>query len=428
VSSCRRPRDAGGVPVTAAARRTRAFQLLWASDTLSVFGAEITMLALPLSAALLLEASAWQMGLLVAAELLPYALLSLHAGALVDRWRRLPLLRRLAFSRALLLAAVPLAAWTGMLSLPLLCALAFALSCLAAFVDLAYQAVLPQIVERERLVRANARLGATQSAAGIVGPAIGGLLVRTLGAPFAFIVDAVAMLVAGLLLQRLKMPEPVPAAVPRALGAEIADGLRIVWRDARLRWAALLLAAWQLLKQAYLAVFVLFALREGGLGAAQVGGVAAMAGVGFLGASVLVERTSARLGLGPTMLAGLLLTTLAWGGAAAARGSPLVLGAALVVEGFGAGLFFLSFVSLRQAVAPPHALARVVASVRFASLAAAPLGAVAGGWLGDAIGLRATIAAVSVAGAAVVVLVAWLSPLRSATECGREGRTIATAC
>ena len=395
-------------------RRPRAFAVLWASDTLSVFGAEITMLALPLTAALVLHASASQMGALVAAELLPYALFSLPAGALVDRWPKLVLLRWAAFSRALLLATVPMAAWAGVLGFGWTLCVAFLLSCHSVFVDLAYQALFPQLVEPDALVRANARLGVSESAAGIAGPGLAGALVRLFGAPMALAADALALFAAGVMMCRIAVAERPPPPPPgETLRREIGEGLRFVWRQPLLRWVALTLAFWQLLKHAFVAVFVVFAVRELALPAERVGLAASAAGVGFLLASMSVQKWVDDVGIGPTLLAGLLATVLGWGAVAAVHGSApaSALGAAVALEGYGAGLFFLAFVSLRQAIAPPTWLARVVASIRFVSLGSAPLGALVGGWLGDAIGLRATLAGTALLGLGWVMVVAWRSPL-----------------
>lgn len=393
----------------------RAFRWLWASDALSVFGGEITMLALPLAAAVWLQATPPQMGALVAAEMLPYGLFSLHAGALIDRWRKLPLLRATAFARAALMLAVPvLAAW-GRLSMDALFVVAFCVSCLAVFADPAYQALMPQLVPPDELVRANARLGVTQSAAGIAAPGLAGLLAQALGAPMALAIDALAVLGAGWALGRVRHTEPPPTTTAAApLWPAIVEGLAIVRHDATLRSITALLAAWQLLKHAFVAVFMLFAVKTLGLAADLLGLVMVMPGVGFCLASMSIARLQQRAGLGPTMLGGLGLAALAWAAAGLAGGPTAAsqLGLAMGLEGFGAGLFFLGLVSLRQAQAPAGAVARVVTSMRFLTIGATPLGALAGGWLAGQIGLRETVVLAATAGALVAAAAVLLSPLR----------------
>jgi hypothetical protein len=400
-----------------APRRDRAFAWLWASDSLSVFGGEFTLLALPLIAATWLHASASQMGALVAMEMLPFGLFSLPAGAIIDRCRKLPLLRAAAFGRAALISCVPLLAGHGALSIEALCAVAFLISCLSVFVDPAYQALLPQLVPRDSLVKANARLGLTQSFAVIAAPGLAGWLVQTSSAPIVILVDAVVIGIAGITLGRIgpieRRPEPPVRATP--MRREILEGLALVWREPLLRSTCFLLAAWQLLKHVFVAVFVLYAVRELRLPADQIGLASAAAGVGFCVASLSVKRSCETLGLGATMLAGLLVATLCWGAVACTRGGDSRASTMLVLsmmgEGLGTGLFCLAFVSLRQAITPPHCLARVITSMRFLTISATPLGAWAGGLLGESIGLRETIACAAIAGVSVTLAAAWGSSL-----------------
>lgn len=393
------------------------FLWLWASDSVSVFGSEITLLALPLTAVLLLHASPQEMGVLVAMELLPYGLFSLHAGAWVDRWRKLPILQFAALSRSVLLLTIPLCAAVGVLRLELLCIVAFALSTHAVFVDIAYQALLPRLVARDELVRANARFGLTESAAGIVGPGAAGLLLQWLTAPMVIVADAFAMFGAGMLLRRLRFDEPRPPQplATTTLRQEIVQGLRVVAADPILRWSAVMIAAWQFLKHMFLTIFMLFAVHDAGLSASGVGFVSSMIGLGFLLSSLSVKRLSDRIGLGATMLVGLALATLCWGLSALVRGpGPLAmaeLAVAMAGEGLGTGLLCLSFVSLRQVIAPADCLGRVIASFRFLTLTTAPLGALLGGMLGELIGLRQTLALTSLAGLLVVGVASLYSPM-----------------
>lgn len=410
-------RLAAGPP---AQQQHRAFAWLWASDSLSVFGGEFTLLVLPLIAAAWLQASASQMGALVAMEMLPFGLFSLPAGAVIDRCRKLPLLRAAAFGRAALIGGVPLLASQGALTIEALCAVAFLISCLSVFVDPAYQALLPQIVPRDALVKANARLGLTQSFAVIVAPGLAGWLVHGSSAPVVILVDAFVIAIAGITLGRIRIDETRPEQHERAtpMRRDIAEGLGVVWREPLLRSTCLLLATWQLLKHAFTAVFVLYAVRELRLTPDQIGLASAAAGVGFCAASLSVKRASETLGLGATMLAGLLVATLCWGAVAGTRGgdstASTMLAASMIGEGLGTGLFCLAFVSLRQAITPSHCLARVITSMRFLTISSAPIGAWAGGMLAEAIGLRETIACAAITGAFVTIAAAWRSPLAQA--------------
>ena len=398
------------------------FLRLWASDTISVFGGEITKLALPLTAALLLSASPTQMGLLVAMEVLPFGLFSLLAGVWLDRHRKLPLIRAAAISRGVLLMSIPLAAWLGVLSMPLLYLVGFLMSTHSVFVDVAYQALVVRLVGREQLVDANTNFGLSESSANIAGPSLAGLLVQWLTAPFAILADALSFFASGLLLRTVRVGEPEPARRPAGitLWHEIREGLAMVWGNGVLRWTVLLLAAWQLFHHMFIAIFVLYAVRDVGLAPSVVGIVFSMGGVGFLLGSLGIARATARLGLGPVMLAGMAATTVGWGTIALAHGpielAMLEIGLALLVEGIGVGLFFLAYISLRQAITPEPMLGRVISTMRWLAIAGTPLGALAGGALGEAIGLRTTIGLIGVAGVALSAA-AWVnSPLRRVRE------------
>ena len=398
------------------------FMRLWMSDTISVFGAQITILALPLMAALLLHATPTQMGALVAMEVLPFGLFSLFAGVWIDRNRRLPLLKFCAVSRGLLLLCIPAAAWFDVLSMPLLCVIGFLMTSHAVFSDVAYQALVARLVKREDLMEANSKFGLSEPGAAIVGPSLAGLLVQWLTAPFAIVFDALSFFASGYLLRFVRADElrPPPRAVGVTMWHEIHEGLRMVWQSRELRWTGFMLAAWQFFHHMFLAIFVLFAVREVGLSAGVVGLVFSLGGVGFLIGSLTVLGLTTRLGFGRAMLAGMFATTAGWGAVALAHGpgwhAVTGLGAALMCEDIGAGLFFLTYISLRQAITPAPMLGRVISTMRWVAIASTPLGALDGGALGEAIGLRLTIGLIGVAGIVLSVAAYLFSPLKAVRE------------
>ena len=403
-----------GAPVTS----RPDFIRLWLSDTISVFGTQITLLALPLSAALLLGARPMQLGVLVALETLPSLLFALHAGALVDRTRNLSLIKLGAAGRGALLLMIPLAASLGALRIELVYAVGFLTATLRLFADVAYQALLPTLIARDELVSANARLAVSESSADIAGPALAGLLVQWLSAPFAITLDALSLFLSGWLLRAIDVDDLPPREGKRTtLGEEIRQGIVAVWHNAVLRWISCLLAGWQVLHHMFLALFILFAVREAGLSAAIVGVVFAFGGLGFLAASLALDRLSRRIGLGPTLLAGMCATALGWEMISwAPESGPRAivhLSIAWACENCGAGLCFLSYVSLRQGLTPAALLGRVIATTRFMTIAAAPAGALAGGVLGGAIGLRESIMMIGLAGIALAVAAMLYSPLKA---------------
>ena len=393
------------------------FMKLWMSDTISVFGSQITLLALPLTAAVLLHASPSQMGMLIAMEMLPVGLFSLHAGAIVDRYRKLPVIQFAAFSRGCLLLTIPLCAYYGGLCIEVLYAIGFLMSSHAVFADLAYQAVVAKLVSRDELVDANAKFGLSESSADLIGPSVAGLLVQWLTAPLAIAIDALGFFASGVMLSRIKFDEPdrQPCVTGNSLWVEIREGLSVVWASPLLRSLALLLAIWQFLHHMFIALFLLFCVKELGLSAGVVGLLFSMSGIGYFVGALYLRRISLLVGLGPTMLVGLFSTTLGWALTSAVSGSEVQvivwLSIASIWQGLGAALFFLTYISLRQGITPEPLLGRVVATTRFVSIVATPLGALFSGALGDLIGLQVTLAVVGIAGIALSAIVFLYSPL-----------------
>ena len=399
--------------------RHRDFRKLWAGETVSLFGSEVTELALPLVAVLVLDADAGQMGLLAAARFAPFLLITLPAGAWVDRRRRRPVLIGSNLGRALLVGLVPLLAGLGLLRMGHLYAVAFAVGTLTVVFDIAYQSYLPSLVEREQLVEGNSKLQASASAARVGGPGLGGLLVQLVGAPRALLLDAGSYVVSAASLLAIRNREPAPAAdrdgQPRArLRREIGEGLAVTYRNPVLRSMAGLAATYNLFSQVVEALLVLYAARELGLSAGVIGLVISAGSLGALAGAALTGRLERRLGVGPSLIlavvvecAALLLVPLASGPAAVTAG---VLGLGFLGNGFGLGLSNVFAVSLRQAVTPDRLLGRMNASYRFLTYGAIPLGALLGGALGELLGLRAAVA-VGAVGSLLTVPWALLPPL-----------------
>ena len=399
--------------------RHRDFRRLWAGETVSLFGSEVTELALPLVAVLVLEADAGQMGLLAAARFAPFLLVTLPAGAWVDRRRRRPVLIGSNLGRALLVGLVPLLSGLGLLRMGYLYAIAFAVGTLTVLFDVAYQSYLPSLVDREQLVEGNSKLQASASAARVGGPGLGGLLVQLVGAPRALLLDATSYVISAASLLAIRNQEPDPPAdrdggSRAGLRREITEGLAVTYRNPVLRSMAGLAATYNLFEGAVLALLVLYATRELGLAAGLIGLVVSAGSLGALTGAALTGRLERRLGVGPTLIlavvvecAALLLVPLAAGSPAVATG---LLGLGFLGNGFGVGLSSVLAVSLRQVVTPDRLLGRMNASYRFLTYGAIPLGALLGGALGELLGLRAAVA-VGAAGSLLTVPWALLPPL-----------------
>jgi len=264
------------------------FARFWAAESISAVGSQFTAVALPLLAVLTLGASPMAVGVLTAAAGLPHLIFGLFAGAWVDRLRRRPIMIATDVGRAVLLAVIPAAAWFGVLSIELLVVVAFLAESLTVFFDIAYLAYVPTLVPRAQLVEANSKLQASASGAQVVGPALGGTLVRVLGAPFAILFDATTFLASAWFLFRIRTVEP-DLARSEGLNVfqEVTQGLGILWRDRRLRALALASGVMNLGGFLFLSVYVLYLTRTLGLGPGAVGLVFALGGVGALAGSLV---------------------------------------------------------------------------------------------------------------------------------------------
>ena len=400
--------------------RHREFRNLWAGQTVSQFGSQVTQLAVPLIAALTLDASPLQMGMLWAAYTAPALLLGLVAGVWVDRRRRRPTLIATDLLRALVLLAIPAAALLGLLRIELLYLIALLTGALSLLFDVAYGSYLPSLVARDRLPEGNAKLETSRVLARIAGPGLAGLLVRWLTGPIAIAVDAASYLVSAAFLARIAAPEPAPRppAAGESVRAAVRDGLHAVGRDPILRDTTLSAALWNVSDSIIVAVYVLFATRELGLGAGAVGLVFAAGNAGGVLGALLGARTASRLGPGPTVVrgallgaVGILLVPLAAGPPPVAAG---VLVVAQVLASASLSIGIVTVASVRQAIVPDHLLGRVNATVRFATWGLLPLGSLLGGLLGGLLGLRPTLAVGALLAIAAFVAV-WRSPVRTLT-------------
>ena len=396
--------------------RNPDFVKLWGSLTITHFGGQVTFLALPLTAALLLDASPFEVGVLTALEALPFTLFGLFAGVYIDRTRKLPVIIGADLGRALALAVVPVCAWMGVLSMPILYIVGFLVGTGSVIGWPAYQVFMTERVGRENLVEANAKIGVSDSAAQLVGPGLAGALIQWLTAPFAILLDAVSFAISAWMLRGIpSAPSDAPKLSSDSLWRDIREGLMAVWHNRTLRALAWSLAIWQVFRHAYIAVVVLFAARELGFSAGHVGVLFMMAGVGSLAAAAAVAPLNARFGFGPTMLAALGGTGAAWLVMGASTGSywvaSVVFGLGLFLLDFTAMTFFINYLTLRQAVTPDRLLGRVTATMIALTVSTAPLGGLAGGWIAEHWGVRTTILLAGVGALAMLPLMAWTSPL-----------------
>ena len=390
---------------------------LWISILTSSLGNQVMLLALPLTAAVLLSATPMQMGLLMAIELLPFLVLSLPSGVWLDRVRKLPVYAAGEATLAFAALSVPLAWWMGWLSMPWLYVVGFIIGAVHTVAGSAAQIVLTQVVARERLVEAHAKNALAGSGAEVAGPGFAGLLIKLVGAPLALMLNALLLLGSTLILRGITVHERRDApAAPHSLASfwrDLMAGLRFVAGSPLLMTLAALMGTWQMCHYTAMVVQILFATRTLGLSEQAVGLCYMGVGVGTIVGSVYGRKLSHHIGPGPCLVAGYAICGTGWLLLAVAPANGWGVAAfALMMMLFatGAVFIFINFLALRQAVTPEPMLGRMTATMRWLSLLAAGPGALLGGWLGEHVSLRASL---GVAGgiSVLLVVVAWRLPL-----------------
>jgi MFS family permease len=375
------------------------FLKLWTGQTVSAFGTQITILAVPIVAAVALKVSPFEFGLLATIEFLPVVVLSLPAGVWVDRLRRRPILIWGDLGRAISLLTIPIAFALNALTIWQLYAVVFVNGCLTVFFDVAYQSYLPSIVERDQLVDGNAKLELTRAASQRLGPGLAGLLIALLTAPFAVLLDAISYGVSAVFVSWIRRPEPavVPhdeATGPRpSIRAEVAIGLRYVTGQRVLRALALTVALGYLFGTIADSILILFLVNERQFSPALIGFAFTLGSIGVITGALFTSRLTRVVGVGPMIVIAAVAEGLSWLPVAIAPDSLLFLGltATIVALSFFGMAWNVNAMSLRQAITPAGMRGRMNATMRFISWGAIPVGYAVGGFLGGVIGLHNTI-------------------------------------
>jgi MFS family permease len=374
-------------------RENQVFRRFWAGQTISLFGDQISLIAVPLTAVLILDADAKQMGFLIAAELVPNLLFALHAGAWIDRRgnrRRVMIVADLG--RAAAIATVPIAYAFDALTIQQLYVVAFIVGSLTVIFHVSYSSLFVALVPRERYVEANSFLAGSRAFSYVAGPSIGGVLVQVFKAPFALVVDAVTYVVSAIFLGSIS---PVEPETEEAEKGHVRAGIRFVRRNPSMRSALLSTATINLFNYVFAAVFILYAVRSLDVTPGTLGLVLGAGAFGSLIGSLLTTRLGRRIGIGPTFVLGsivfpapLVLVPLA--------GGPqwLVLSMLFLAEfgsGFGVMILDISAGAIFAALVPHRLRSRVSGAYMVVNNGIRPVGALIGGFLGGAIGLRPTL-------------------------------------
>ena len=393
--------------------RDATYRRLWTSILISSFGGQVTMLALPLTAAVLLHASPTQMGFLTAMEILPFVLFSLPSGVWLDRVRKLPVYIVGESALALVVASVPFAWWMGWLSMTWMYVAGFVIGTVYTTAGTAAQIVLTQVVARDRLVEAHAKNALASSGAEVAGPGLAGALIKLVGAPLALLVDALLLIASAAILRGIVINEERQPRPDARFWRELRTGVRFVASNRLLVALALVVGGWQMCHHAAIVVQILFATRTLGLSEQAVGLSYMGMGVGTIIASVWGNRISRRIGPGPCLVLGFAVCGVGWlllSFAPANAWGVAVFALMLLLFAAGAVLVFINFLALRQAVTPEPLLGRMTSTMRWLILIPAGPGALLGGWLGEHVGLRASLAFAG-GSALLLALLAWRAPV-----------------
>ena len=389
------------------------YRRLWTSILISSFGSQVTMLALPLTAAVLLHAAPTQMGLLTAMEIVPFVLFSLPSGVWLDRVRKLPVYVVGETALAFIVASVPFAWWMGWLSMRWLYVVGFVIGTVYTTAGTAAQIVLTQVVARDRLVEAHAKNALATSGAEVAGPGLAGALIKLVGAPLALLVDAGLLIVSATILRGICIHEERRPVATAHFWRDLRAGVRFVRSQRLLVSLAVAVGVWQMCHHAAIVVQILFATRTLGLSEQAVGLSYMGMGLGTIIASVFGNRISRRVGPGPCLVIGFAVCAAGWLLLAVAPANAFGVAAfalTLLLFSAGAVLIFINFLALRQAVTPQPLLGRMTSTMRWLILIPAGPGALMGGWLGEHIGLRAALAFAG-GSAALLALLAWRHPV-----------------
>jgi MFS family permease len=402
------------------------FMKLWTGQTISQFGDEITLLAIPLLAINILGAGALEMGILGVVRFLPWIFFTLPAGVWVDRMRRRPILIGADVARAALLASIPIAFVGDWLTLIQVYVVAFLAGTLEVFFDVAYQSYLPSVVERDELVEGNSKLELSRAGSQVAGPTVAGFLIELIRAPFAIAVDAVSYLGAALFVGLIRRSEAGPIPHDPAEGErpsmwqEARAGIGYVVSNRYLRSIAACTGTANLFGNISGAVLILYFVREAdglGLTAGAIGLILALGNLGVIVGALTGGRLAKAIGIGPTIILSAALAGLAsFAVPLAPRDDPfwiLVVGGAIL--GFGVVVYNVNQVGLRQAITPDRMLGRMNATMRLIVWGTIPVGALIGGVLGTVLGLMPVLWVAAV-GASLSFLPVLFSPVRGLRE------------
>ncbi|HEY9388340.1 MAG TPA: MFS transporter [Mycobacteriales bacterium] len=399
--------------------RNTDFLKFWSGEALSLFGNQVTNLALPLTAVLVFDASAEQVGLLRFLQLVPYLFLALVFGVWVDRSRRRPIMLLANTARMLLIALVPLLAHQHHLTMTGLLLIACLVGVFSVLFDVSWMSYVPTLVRDARhYVEANQKMGVTQSTTDVAGPGVAGVLIGWLGPPTALVVDAASYLASltSLLWIRNSEPAPPPTVNRRHLGRELGEGVRWVFGHRILRQLAAFAPFTNFSLTCVSTLFLVYGVRDRGLSPATIGLIYSVSSVGALVGALVSKALIRRYRVGVVYgvaLAGIYASPVLIPLAGGPR--PVLIGMfmlSLVLSYLGGGLSNVIQLSLRQTCTPQSLMGRMNAAFRTLLFGGGALGGLSAGLIGGAMGLRAGLTLVALCSAAMLVPIAMSQVVR----------------
>jgi len=400
--------------------RRGPFRNFWLGQTISVFGDQVTLLAVPIVAVLVLHAEAAQMGLLTAFGLLPHLLFSLPAGVWLDQVRnRRRLMIVVDLARALTIGSIPLAFALNALSVAQLYVVTFIVGTLAVAFDISWNTIFVAVAERDEYVQANSLLNGSRSLAFVGGPSVGGVLIQLFGAAYAMLLDAVSFVASAFFLLRTRADEPPVEPQSEGLGHQLAVGMRFIFGDRIMRPTLLSVATVNLFNFGFQALVILYVTTYLGVSPGALGLALGAGAVGGVAGALTAGRIGHRIGLGPAYMLGLLLFPAPLILVPIVVGPlPIVLAMLFTVEflsGLGVMILDINAGASIQARTPDRIRGRAMGAFRFVNYGIRPIGALFGGFLGATIGVRETLFVVTI-GALAGVLWTIRSPLPGLRE------------
>ena len=393
------------------------FVKLWAGETISVFGSLIGRTALHFTAILVLDARPFEVAALLALGIVPELIFAPFVGVWVDRLRRRPIMIAADVGRAALLASIPLAYAFDALTMEQLYVVAFLTGILSICFEVAYQSYLPSLIKREELLEGNSKLKASDSAAEVGAFGAAGWLVQLFTGPVAILIDAVSFLFSAFYIKRITKTESPPAPEEERTGMlrEAKEGIQTILGNAFLRTTIVSECLNHFAFGMFGAAFGLYVIRVLDFQPGVLGMIYAVGGVSSLFGAVFAARAASRLGIGPAMVSGLAVIGASMLLVPLAQGAAILAAAFLVAQQLGDGgfvVYSINEVSLRQTITPDRLLGRVNAGFELCAHGVLLVGILAGGALGETLGLRGTLA---VGAGAMLVAALWLaaSPVRT---------------